>query len=390
MGAERDISFARARELVSYHHLSGPVDNVAIADSVGRVLAAEVTARADHPPFTNSAMDGWAIVAAGAPGVFRIAGEAAAGAPFAGTVTIGEAVAISTGAPVPAGADAIVPRERASVGGAHVEIGEPVAEGAFVRRVGEDTRYGEVVLRAGHRIGPLELAVAAGAGHATLACRVAPRVAIVVTGRELVPVGSPTATGEVWDITGVTLPALVRQAGGALVSAVAVDDDRARTDDVLGAALEVADVVVTSGGISVGDHDHVRGALEGLGVEEIFAGVRIRPGHPTWFGRRGAVRVLGLPGNPVASVVCFWVFGRPLLGLDDAWIARPLGSAYRPDTARVDIVRCIETPDGLVPAPRQASHHISSLAGATHLAAIPEGSGELHKGDRVSAVSFVG
>ena len=390
MTAERDISFEQARTLVAAHRVVGPAAEVLLADAVGRTLATDLAARADHPPFTNSSMDGWAIVASDAPGVLRIVGEAAAGAPFRSRLGTGEAVVISTGAPLPPGADAVVPREAAVAAGAVLEIGQSVVAGAFVRRAGEDRRAGDVVLEAGRRIGPLELAVAAGAGHGTLVCGAVPRVAVIVTGPELVPVGSATERGQVWDISGVVLPALVRAAGAQLVSAVAIGDDRADTDHALAAAIGVADVVVTTGGISVGDHDHVRDALEDLGVSEVFSGVRIRPGHPTWFGRRGDVRVLGLPGNPVASVVCFWVFGRPLLGVNDPWIDRPLGADYRPTTQRADIIRCIETVDGIVPAPRQASHHVSSLAGATHLAVVPEGVAELYKGDRIMSTSLVG
>jgi molybdopterin molybdotransferase len=182
----------------------------------------------------------------------------------------------------------------------------------------------------------------------------------------------------------------VAQAGGELVGCVTVGDDRLVTTAAVSAALADANLVITSGGVSVGDHDHVRSALAELGVEELFWGVRIRPGHPTWFGRRGDVRVLALPGNPVAGVVCFWVFGRPLMGCDDPWVRHRIGADYPVATPRTDLIRCVDGPDGLVPSDLQASHHISGLAAASHLAVIEEGRGGLRKGDPVVAVSLAG
>jgi molybdopterin molybdotransferase len=183
---------------------------------------------------------------------------------------------------------------------------------------------------------------------------------------------------------------LVAEAGGELVTCVTVPDDPTSTVDALATALDGADLVVTTGGVSVGTHDHVRPALAALEVEEVFWGVRIRPGHPTWLGRRGHTPVLALPGNPVASVVCFWVFGRPLLGCDDPWTAHRLGADYAIATPRTDLIRCTQGPDGLVPVDLQASHHISGLARASHLAAIDAGRGDLRKGESVGAVSLRG
>jgi molybdopterin molybdotransferase len=390
MRGERDITFARARALVAEHVRGSRPEVVPLAAVVGRRLAADVAALADHPPFTNAAMDGWAIVAATVPGRLRVVGESAAGAGFAGSLGPGETVAISTGAPLPVGADAVVPRERAVVHDQTVEIGAAVATGAFIRHRGDTVRAGDVVLPAGLRVGPLQVAVAAGAGHGALVCAARPRVAVVITGRELVPPGTALGPGEVWNIAEFALPALVLQAGGELSGCVTVGDDRRSTVDALSAALADADLVITTGGVSVGDHDHVRPALAELGVDEVFWGVRMRPGHPTWFGRRGPVRVLALPGNPVASVVCFWVFGRPLMGCDDRWTTHRMGADYPIATPRADLIRCVEGPDGLVPADLQASHHVSGLAAASHLAVVEEGRRDLRKGDDVNAVSLAG
>ena len=367
-----------------------PSETVPLDHAVGRRLSVDVVARADHPPFTNSAMDGWAIVAASAPGRLRVVGESAAGSGYAGAVGPGEAVAISTGAPLPRGADAVVPRERVVAEDGEIAIADAVPAGQFVRHRGDTVRSGEPVLARGCRIGPLQVAVAAGAGHGVLACDVRPRVAIVVTGRELVLPGAALGEGEVWNIAAFALPALVAEAGGDLVMCETVPDDPKSTVDALATALDGADLVVTTGGVSVGTHDHVRPALAALDVEEVFWGVRIRPGHPTWLGRRGRIPVLALPGNPVASVVCFWVFGRPLLGCNDPWTTHRLGADYAIATPRTDLIRCVQGPDGLVPVDLQASHHISGLARASHLAAIDAGRGDLRQGESVDAVSLCG
>ena len=390
MSVERDIGFARAREIVAEHVITTEPEAVALADAVGRRLAVAVTARADHPPFANSSMDGWAVTAGATPGRLRVVGESAAGAGFAGKLDNGAAVVISTGAPLPQGADAVVPREYGDQVGAVLEVDHSVAPGTCVRRRGEDLRAGDLVLPAGLRIAAHHLAAAAGAGHPELRCNRRPRVALIVSGHELVPVGQDPEPGQVWDIQSVVMPALIRQAGAEVVLVGTVDDEPDATAAALSVALEVADLIVSTGGISVGLHDHLRPALSDLGVEELFWGVRIRPGHPTWFGRLGRTRVLGLPGNPVASVVCFWVFGRELLGCADPWTTVPLAVDYLSPTARADLIRGTLGPDGLTPAARQASHNVTSLAAATHIAVVPEGGGAQRKGARLAAVPLAG
>jgi molybdopterin molybdotransferase len=302
----------------------------------------------------------------------------------------GCAVAISTGARLPDGADAVIPREDASELDGTLEIAQAIRPGAFVRLQGDDLRAGDLVLPRGLRIAPHHLAVAAGTGHADLCCVRRPRVALVVTGDELISVGEERRAGQIWDISSIVMPALIRGAGGEVLLTRTISDDPVETQRVLAEALEVADLVLTTGGVSVGDHDFLRPAFAQLGVDELFWGVRIRTGHPTWFGRRGATRVLALPGNPVAGVVCFWVFGRTLLGRDDTWTMLPLAVDYRTPTPRADLIRCVIGPDGLVPSARQASHQVTSLAGATHIALVPEGALALRKGDHIAAVALTG
>jgi len=384
---EHDVTFARALELVRREAWRGGAEAVPLAAAGGRVLAAAVHMRADHPAFSNSAMDGWAVRAADGAGTRRVVGESAAGRPWEGGLGAGEAVRISTGAAVPRGADAVVPLERATEGEGAVEV-PATAPGAFVRRRGETARAGDLLLGPGTRLLPHHVAPLAAAGHGEVSCRRRPRVALVVSGDELVPAGEPLAPGEVWDVNGVALPVLLAAAGAEVVAQEVVPDEAVDTADALERALDVADVVVTSGGVSVGVHDHLRPALAGLGVEEVFRGAAIRPGHPLYLGRRDDVRVLGLPGNPVSAVVCLIVFGRPLLGCADAWGERPLADPYRPGTARTDLIRCREDRDGLHPCARQASHDVTALAEATHIAAVPAGVGELPAGSPVPVLAL--
>ncbi|HET6692294.1 MAG TPA: gephyrin-like molybdotransferase Glp [Miltoncostaeaceae bacterium] len=370
------LSFDEARAAMRARAVVPAAEPVALDALAGRVLAEDVRARIDHPAFANSAMDGFAVraadVAGGAP--VRLVGESRAGVPFAGAIGPGEAVRISTGAEVPEGADAILRKEDADDRGDAVAATAPPPAGTSVRRRGEDVRQGQVLLPAGHRVAPHEVGVVAAAGHAAVSCRRRPRVVVVGSGDELVQPGGDPGPGQVFDSNRHGVAAQARAAGAEVLRLLLVPDDRAATEAALAEALDGdrPDVLVTIGGVSVGRHDHLRPALEACGVAQVFFGVAIRPGHPLWLGERGGQRVLGLPGNPVSSAVCFHAFGRELLGAPDDWDARmPLGEAYVKDTPRTEIVRCREADGALRPLPRQGSHAITSLASATHLAVIP-------------------
>jgi molybdopterin molybdotransferase len=339
-------------------------------------------------------MDGFAVraedVAGGA--AVRLVGESRAGVPFPGSLGPGEAVRISTGAEVPAGADAILRVEDADDRGGAVVATVPPAPGTAVRRRGEDVREGQVLLPAGHRVAPHEVGVVAAAGHARVSCRRRPRVAVVGSGDELVQPGERAGPGQVFDSNRHGIAAQARGAGAEVVGLVLVPDDLAATEAALREVLDGTrpDLVVTIGGVSVGRHDHLRPALEACGVRQVLFGLAIRPGHPLWLGERGDQLVLGLPGNPVSSAVCFHAFGRELLGLPDDWDARlPLATAYRKDTPRTELIRCREADGALHPLARQGSHAVTSLATATHLAVIPAerdgmAAGELVRSARLS------
>lgn len=386
---ERDIPFERALELAREHAVRLGSEPVELRLAEGRRLAEDLHVLADHPPFTNSAMDGFAVRAADTPGTLRVVGESAAGEPWAGALGPGQALRISTGAAVPDGADAVVRREVADDEGLQVLVPE-ARPGQFVRVRGEDARAGDPLLPSGHLLAAHQLGAVAGAGHPFVSCVRRPRVAVLVSGGEVAPVGAPLAPGQVWDINGTVVPALAAAAGAEVVLCAHVPDDHAATRGALAEALAVADVVFSTGGASVGDHDHLRPALGDLGVREVFWGVGIRPGHPLWLGRGEESLVMALPGNPVSAVVCFSVFGRPLLGCDDRWAPAPLAVPYRSPTPRTDLIRCTMTAEGLLPASRQASHDITSLAVATHIAAVPAGAGAVAAGEALPAVALTG
>ncbi len=373
-------------------------EDIPLDRAAQRVLAEDVVAAGDVPPFTNSAMDGFAVHPAPAGTVLRVTGESQAGAPSPVALGAGEAIAVATGAMVPEGATAVAPIERVEEGEGEVRLTGDIAQGANIRGPGEDVRTGQTVLELGTRLGAAEVGVAAGAGRATLRCTRAPAVAIVVTGDELRAPGSTLGPGQIHESNGLTLAALAGATGAVVYPTDPVPDRRDATHEALGAALEHADVVLASGGVSVGPHDHVKGALGALGVRERFWRVALRPGKPTWFGTRedegGARLVFGLPGNPVSAMVTFLLFARPALlalqGADPAarrvpaTLTEPI--AALPDRAQAVRVRLEETVTGRAATPTgpQGSHQLRSMVGAQGLAIMPAAEEEFPAGAGVT------
>ncbi len=367
-------------------------EDVALADGLARVLAEDVTSTIDVPPFDSSAMDGYAL--ASGPGArLEVIDEARAGRPAATAVRPGAAIRISTGAAVPAGADAVIPVEQTKqANGGRVEV-EATDPGVNVRRAGEDIRTGAVVLRRGMRLGAAELGVAAAVGRATLRCARKPRVALLVTGDELVPPGEPLGPGQIHSSNEFALTAQILLSGAELVARASVPDSAAGTREALAAAVVGADVVIVSGGVSVGPHDHVKGALRDLGVEERFWGVSLRPGKPTWFGTRARLLAFGLPGNPVSAMVTFALFARPALAALQGGdpVARRLTAildepiARNPRREQAVRVHLAQTAEGLKARStgEQGSHMLTSMLGADGLAMIEPGSGDLPAGASV-------
>jgi molybdopterin molybdotransferase len=391
MGDLLTISEARALVLEAVRPL--PIESVALNGALGRVLARDVTSPIAVPPFDSSAMDGFAVVA-GDEAELEVVAEARAGHPADSPVGAGQAIAISTGAAVPEGATAVVPVERTEQRNGRVSV-PATSEGANIRRSGEDVAQGDVVLRAGDRLGPAELGVAASVGLAELDCAQRPRVALLVTGDELTEPGQPLAPGGIYSSNGYALAAQVERAGGELIAAERVADSAEATRAALTAALDAADAVIVSGGVSVGPHDHVKGALAELGAREVFWGVSLRPGKPTWFGSRDeSTLAFGLPGNPVSAMVTFQLFVRPALaalqGADPgatramATLGRPI--ARNPRREQAVRVRLVPGDGAWLAEPTkdaQGSHVLTSMLGADGLALIAPGEGDAPAGERV-------
>jgi molybdopterin molybdotransferase len=386
----RSIEAARMDVVSSCTSLSG--ESVPVEDAAGRVLAADVVASADVPRFDNSAMDGFAVHSGASSGPLLVVDESRAGAAASRTLTAGEAIRISTGAPLPAGADAVVPIEQVREASGAVTLTAPVTPGQHLRRAGEDLRAGAVVLRTGTVLAAGALGVAVGAGGAVLACTRRPRVAILCTGDELRPPGARLGPGEIHNSNAVVLRALAQQAGADVTIAEAVRDDRAATEEALARALDDTDVVVLSGGVSVGPHDHVKPALAALGVTERFWRVDLQPGKPTWFGTRDAQLVFGLPGNPVSSFVTFALFVRPALRALQG--AEPLPPHERaalavdvPRRGRTQALRVrLDGSDSTLrarPTGPQGSHVTRSLLTADALAFVAPGDGIAAAGEHV-------
>ena len=338
-------------------------------------------------------MDGFAVRAADLPATVQVVGESAAGGPYEGRLQPGDAVAISTGAVVPKGADAVVPIERVVTKENSVEISFVPEPGAHIRSRGGDVADGEVVVPAGVALTPARLAAAAAAGVAAIPCARLPRVAVLATGSELVAPGQPLSSGQVYEANTLMLASSLRGAGAEVLSEPPAADD----EEALRSAIErglAMDVLVTSGGVSVGDHDLVRAVEHELGVEEVFWRVSIKPGKPVSFGVRAGTLVFGLPGNPVSALVGCELFVKPALralqGLAEP-LARfepgRLASGLKRNEERDEFVRARSRVDGDVvviePIVGQESHMIVRSGAADALAHIPRGNGELAAGTTV-------
>ena len=313
------VDEARARMLAEIAAL--PAERVPLARSIGRVLAEDVAAMRDQPPFAASAMDGWAVRAADSPGALKIVGESAAGHGYEGRGGPGEAVRIFTGAAIPEGCDAIVIQEDAERDGDVVRV--PAAPlGDCVRPAGGDFKAGAVLLERGARIDPWRLSLAASAGRAEVEVHARPRVAVLSTGEEIVEAPATPGPFQIYDSGSPALATMIEAWGGTAVRAKPVRDE---LDAVIAALRDAdADLVVTVGGASVGDHDLVRAAAQALGLSLRVESVNVRPGKPTFFGVLGdGRRLLGLPGNPASAFVCAEMFLHPILSAYQGAVTAP-------------------------------------------------------------------
>jgi molybdopterin molybdotransferase len=392
------VTVAEALALVLARAEPLPAERVTLEQAAGRILAEAVVSPVDLPPFPSSSMDGYAVKAADLPGVLRVVGRVAAGRPESRLLLAGEAIEISTGGVVPTGADTVVPVERVVVRPREVEIRASVGSNDNIRGIGGDVQAGATVVGAGELLTPARLAALAACGIESVISSRLPRVTIVVTGTELRPAGEPLAAGQIYESNGIMLAAAL-EAAGAVVERLAATED---SEDALTRTLEHAlgsDVVVTSGGVSVGPHDLVRGVESRLGVKEVFWGVAMRPGKPLAFGVRDRTLVFGLPGNPVSALVGCLLFVRPaLLALQDhpdpAPPFRPgiLAADVRQSPERDDFVRARTTwsDDGalLDPIVGQESHMIVRTTAADAIVHVPRGTDVLAAGTRVRFLSL--
>jgi molybdopterin molybdotransferase len=373
-----------------------------LADAEGRVLAEDVTAAVSLPSFDNSSMDGYAIQAADtdhsserSPATLPVTAEIAAGDTAAYRLSPGTAMKIMTGARLPAGADAVVPVEWTSGGADQVRIYRPVKAGNAVRYAGGDAAAGETLLEHGVRMRPMQIAVAASAGRKTVSVRPRPRLVVLSTGDELVEPGTPLVPGRIWESNSYMIAAAAREAGALAARRSVVRDDPAGMLPALQEQLAHADLLVTTGGVSMGgEHDVVKAALRELGTVT-FTKVAMQPGMPQGFGNLGEARVpiFTLPGNPVSAYVSFQLFVRPaiaaLQGADDLGLRRvraTLAAGVRSPGGRRSYLRGV-LGDGIVtPLSGQGSHQIAALGKANALIVVPEQDTELPQGDTVDVL----
>ncbi len=380
-----------------------PAEVVALPQAAGRVLAADAAARVSHPPLAVASMDGWAVRAADVatvPAELAVVGQCAAGRPAAGTVGTGQAMRIFTGAPLPAGADAVVRQEDAAAAGEFVTIAVTVPPGRFIRPAGLDFAAGEVLLRAGTVMGPRHIALAAAMNLPWLAVRRRPLVAVLSTVDEIRMPGEPLARAQIPGANGPALAALV-DAHGGVARQVGIAAD---TRDSLAALVQAAagaDLLVTSGGASVGDYDLVGDALEAAGMRLDFWRIAMKPGKPLMFGRLGGSPVLGLPGNPVSALTCALLFLVPMLrafaGLPTATATATarLGAALpangeRRDHPRASLTRHADGSLVATPMVRQDSAMLAGFAAADALIIRPPHAAAAKEGDAVTVLPLAG
>src|SRR5215218_1715936 len=391
------ISVVEAQRIVLERAKRLDAERVPIERAAGRVLAEPAAALVDLPPFPSSAMDGYAVRAADtehAPLRLPVVAHIAAGSPAERALAPGESMAISTGGAVPEGADAVVPLELVEESDEAIDVREPVAQGANVRERAGDVSVGDVVLEPGARLGPAQVAALAAAGVSEVQCSKRPRVGILVTGSELRQPGEPLGAGEIYESNGLLLATALQLAGAVPAQLGVVADDADEHERAMERALLGFDMLITSGGASVGPHDLVRATQAKLRVEELFWGVSVKPGKPVAFGVRRDHLVFNLPGNPVSVLVTFELFVRPavnaLLGLPEpapAFRRGLLEAPVRRNAERDEFLRARTSHRNgqvvLQPFSGQESHMIVRAGHADALVAVEAGESELAEGSEV-------
>ena len=393
------LSFEDARRrLLGLARVLGE-ERVSVEAAAGRVLRESITSPADHPPFDQSTMDGYAVRAADCVQNTKMPLadiESRAGGPMPSPLPSGHGMRIFTGAPMPDGADAVVIQEEVTRQGATIAFEKAPPKGRFVRPRGQDLKKGDIALESGTRLGPAHCALVASLDRAWVRAALRPSVTILATGDELrdpgTAGGDPTA---IPDANGIALAALVRFAGASARIAPSVGDDRDATRAAIRNAIASSDVVVTVGGASVGDHDHVKPAMEAEGVTLDFWKVAIKPGKPLIVGRKGDVIVLGVPGNPASAMVTFALFGVPLLRAMQGdrrvlptSVRAKLAKPIEREAGRLELYRAVLEEGVVTTLGNQASGAIVSMARANALAVVQAETTSLAAGDAVDVLPF--
>lgn len=374
-------------------------EDVPLAGAAGRVLAEPLTARSDGPRVAVAAMDGYAVLDAGTrPGeALKVIGEARAGAAFPGTLGAGEAVRIFTGAPLPAGADRCIMQEYATRKGKNVRFAEGYGPGWHVRAAASDFAAGAVLLEAGTRLTARAMIAAAAADRARIAVARRPRAAIIATGDELAAPGEAhLAADTIPESVRFGVAAMAEQAGAQIVRQAIGGDSLPELEQLAGAALAQADLVIVTGGASVGERDFAKPMFASHGLDLVFSKVAIKPGKPVWLGRAGGTPVLGLPGNPTSAMVTARLFLLPLLAALQGqttrdvlrWRHLPLAEPIADNGPRETFVRAVWEEDGLSPISNQDSGAQAALARADWLIRRPPNAPAEVAGALVSALAF--
>ncbi len=399
------ISVAEAIRIVKEQTTSLPVESIALADALGRVLAEEVVADSDLPPFDRAQMDGYAVRSADTRNVrarLRVVGESAAGRGWNDEMKAGEAVRIMTGAPVPAGADSVQKVEVTTERDGTVEIAEATQPGQFIVNRASEIKAGETVLQAGEEINAARMAALASFGYALVKVGKRPRVAVLATGTELVAVNEKPGADQIRDSNSYSLGAYAQLAGALVERLPLAEDDPELLKREISEAAARSDALILSGGVSMGVYDFTKTALRDLDAEVFFERVSLRPGKPTIFARLGRTLVFGLPGNPVSVSVTFNLFARTALramqGFMDAamveeWAVLAYGAKGAMERASYLPAQLRSDEDGRLlaePLKWGGSSDFVAFARATALVIVPEGTSRLDAGARVRVVRLPG
>ena len=391
------ISVSDAISLLIKHRNDRPIVTTALAECQGAVLAEDITAKVTLPPLAASAMDGYAVKLADVPKAgakLNIIGEAPAGHPFQGTVNTGEAVRIFTGGAVPKGADHIVIQENATREGDRLTTLFDNDTARHIRKAGIDFSAGDTLLSKGARIGPMHIAIAAAANHASLPIYKRPLIALIANGDELKSPGDTVSATDIISSNPAGLGALIRHWGGEVMD-MGIAADSIESITALIEKAKEADIIVPVGGASVGDHDYMREAFKQCGLLSIFEKIAVRPGKPSWFGTMGTQRVLGLPGNPASAIVCAHLFLKTLMGVNDglSFTKARLTEAIKANGPRETYMRAFAKVSQTgqleaTPFPRQDSSLLTPLTKANVLIRLPKEAGPWTAGDVIEVVSL--